>query len=142
MAKLTEYLRRFFGSSNSSRMEQKGLQHPNGVDTTSPSSGTAHLVDIKYVDYVYNEGSHIWEYLDTTSDVLAEAVTPFGSVVSSGDWQDYCFVIVRKFPARRAPGEVIVFKIVIKSAHLLQACKHVLGYISGLSWTNDPLEVR
>lgn len=71
-----------------------------------------------------------------------EAVAPSGPAVGSGDWQDYCFVIVRNFPAQMMPGEVIVYKIVIKSAHLLQACEHVLGNISDVSWNSDPLEVR
>lgn len=145
MSKLAGHLRRFFSSSSSPRddsrgADRKGTQHANGIDVAS-SPSTPQLTDIKYVDNIYDEASHVWSYVDTESDTLAEAVTPFGSAVGSGNWQNYCFVVVRKFPARMTLGESIAFKIVIKSTHLLQACKHVLGNISGVSWTSDPLEV-
>lgn len=149
MSQLAEYLRHFFSLSGSQPDDSQGAETPEtqavkGLDAvpsldTSPSP---RLTDIKYVDYVYDEESHEWTYVDTESNTLAEAVAPSGPAVGSGDWQDYCFVIVRSFPAQMTPGEVIVFKIVIKSAHLLQACEHVLGNIPDVSWNSDPLKVR
>lgn len=149
MSQLAEYLRHFFSLSGSPSDDSRGAETPetqavNGPDDShSPdTSPSPRLTDIKYVDYVYDQDSHEWTYVDTESNTLAEAVMPSGPAVGSGDWQGYCFVIVRNFPAQMMPGEVIVFKIVIKSAHLLQACEHVLGNIPDVSWNSDPLEVR
>ncbi|KAI0816925.1 P-loop containing nucleoside triphosphate hydrolase protein [Trametes gibbosa] len=139
-------LRRLLGSSRALPAETRRITPEKKQPTTNGTiavSGpeSTHLTDIKHVDHVYNAQSNAWEYLDTKSDVLAEMVTPFGSAVRSGEWRNYCFAVVRKFPMIQTPGKVITFRIVIISTHLLQACKKVMGSVEGVSWTSDPLEL-
>lgn len=150
MSKLAGYLRRLLSSSGPQPKEPRvatpedskpanGTSNLNG--SGSPTS-SVQLVNVKYVDHVYNTASNVWEYVDTASDLLAEAVAPFGTAAGSGDWQDYCFVVVRRFPVNKRPEDKIAFRIIIKSTYLLQACKSVIGNVSGISWNSDPLEVR
>ncbi|KAH9848062.1 P-loop containing nucleoside triphosphate hydrolase protein [Lenzites betulinus] len=146
MGKRGRSFRGLLGLPRSRRGHTSGINNEKEQSTANGAtpSGIAdtHLADIKYVDQAYNKQSSAWEYVDTESDVLAEMTTPLGTAVSYGAWQDYCFVVVRNIPARRTPGDVITFKIVVISTHLLQACKTVMGDIEGVSWTSDPLELQ
>lgn len=77
MSQLAEYLRHFFSLSGSPPDDSQGAERPEtqavkGLDDV-PSldiSPSPRLTDIKYVDYVYDEESHEWTYVDTESNTL------------------------------------------------------------------------
>ena len=115
---------------------------PPGEETPASS------LDVKYVDSRYKEEDPSgWEYEDTPNpgDVPAELVQPLGIETTDDSWDEYCFVVVRKYPTpeEKASGNrQIVFEIVIKSVYLLKACKDVIGDVRGLSWSSQPVTVR
>ncbi|KAH9848097.1 P-loop containing nucleoside triphosphate hydrolase protein [Lenzites betulinus] len=99
---------------------------------------------IKRVDHFWSNWSKGWKYRNTGSSVVAEAVRPVGNGTANDPWQNFCFVVVRKFPQQMKndfDDEEIVYKIVVKSPYLLKACKDVIGDVPGVSWTAEPLEL-
>ncbi|KAI0672123.1 P-loop containing nucleoside triphosphate hydrolase protein [Trametes maxima] len=99
---------------------------------------------IKRVDNYWSTWSNAWKYRNTGSGVIAEAVRPVGSGGANDPWQNFCFVVVRKFPQvskHELDPKQITFKIVIKSPYLLKGCQDVIGEVRGISWTADPLEL-
>ncbi|KAI0357755.1 P-loop containing nucleoside triphosphate hydrolase protein [Trametes cingulata] len=97
---------------------------------------------VKRVDNYWSAWSKGWKYRNTGSSVVAEAVRPVGNGTGNDPWQNFCFVVVRKFPEPRATDEEISYKIVIKSPYLLKACKDVIKQVPGISWTAEPLELN
>ena len=93
---------------------------------------------VKRVDHYRSTWSKTWKYRNTGSGVVAEAVRPVGNGTDSDPWQNFCFVVVRKFPEYNLNP---TFKVVVKSPYMLKACKDVIGTVPGLSWTAEPLEV-
>ena len=113
--------------------------------TPAPSDGLPELrLDVKYVDSRYKDPDG-WDYNDTENagDVPAELVEPLGMETSDDSWDEYCFVVVRKFPDpnRLASKDDFVFQVVVKSPYLLKALKDIIGQVPGISWTAEPLEV-
>ena len=101
-------------------------------------------MSLKRVDHYFNAEDKAWKHKETDSDVPAEAAQPVGGVAtSSNDWDDYDFVVVRKLPDPRRPYDnpTVTFKIVLKSALLLNTCREVIGEIPRLSWTAKQVEV-
>lgn len=97
----------------------------------------------KTVDLYWNAEEKGWKNKDTISDVPAELVEPVGGGSNTDQWEEYDFVIVRRFPDPRRPQKpTIGFKVVVKSVHLLQVCQKVIGQVPGLSWNTQPVEVR
>ena len=100
------------------------------------------MPQIKCVDHYWNADDKAWKHKDTTSDIPAELVQPVGSGASSDDWEEFCFVVVRRLPDPRRPHEqTIGFKVVVKSPHLLNVCRDIIGQVPGLSWNSQPVEV-
>ncbi|KAI0708424.1 P-loop containing nucleoside triphosphate hydrolase protein [Earliella scabrosa] len=98
---------------------------------------------VKRVDHYWNAEDQAWKHKDTTSDVPAELVQPVGSGASSDDWEEFCFVVVRGLPDpwAAAQEQTISFKIVVKSPHLLNVCRGIIGQVPGLSWNSQPVEL-
>lgn len=120
------------------------LMSPNRDALTLPSPN----LKIKKVDYYWSSWSKTWKYKNTGSKVTPDSVG-FGSMLTSPStasndpWQGFCFVVVRKLPgADEVPSVEPTFQVVVKSPYLVSACKRVMGYIPGISWSADPLEVR
>ncbi|KAI0366558.1 P-loop containing nucleoside triphosphate hydrolase protein [Pilatotrama ljubarskyi] len=153
-------MRSYFSRSRSSRVSmanpfsEKQSQETRpltGADNTSvegdtdfvdiPAFLSAPNLKIKRVDNYWSTWSKGWKYRNTGSGISAEAVRPVGNGIGNDPWQNFCFVVVRKFPEPRAPDEEISYKIVIKSPYLLKACKDVIKQVPGISWTAEPLEL-
>lgn len=99
---------------------------------------------VKTVDHYWNASDKAWKHKDADSDVPAELVQPVGGGANTDDWKEYGFVVVRKMPdpRNRLPNDQIIkFKILVKDAHLMKACREVIGQVPGLSWNNEPVEV-
>ena len=101
-----------------------------------PSSG----LDVKRVDWVFDELMHVWKYEDTKIDMDAQILQGGKKLDGSDIWESFCFVIVRQIPPQHSPIEPTVI-IVIKSPHLRRVCQNVIGDIPSFSWTIDPLKV-
>ncbi len=99
---------------------------------------------IKTVDHYWHASDEAWKYKDTESDIPAELVEPVGSGARSDDWNEFCFVVVRKMPdPRRTYGDKSInFRIVVKSPYLQDVCQEIIGQVPGLSWNSQPVEVR
>ncbi|KAI0649735.1 P-loop containing nucleoside triphosphate hydrolase protein [Trametes meyenii] len=120
----------------------------NGASTVAGDAPQPALpppnLKIKRVDNYWSTWSDAWKYRNTGSGVIAEAVRPVGGGGANDPWQNFCFVVVRKFPQvskHDLDPKQITFKIVIKSPYLLKACQDVVGEVRGISWTADPLEL-
>ena len=99
---------------------------------------------VKTVDHYWHAEEKAWKHKDTTSDVPAELVQPVGSGASSDDWEEFCFVVVRRHPKPKENNEgtrQIAFEIVVKSPYLLKACKEVMAHVRGISWNSPPVTV-
>jgi len=58
-------------------------------------------------------------------------------------WPGYCFVVIRTIPQKDDDkAKPPQHKFHIKSPYLLKAIKDVMKEIEGISWNNEPLEVR
>ncbi|KAI0752549.1 P-loop containing nucleoside triphosphate hydrolase protein [Daedaleopsis nitida] len=157
-------MRRFLSQSRSTRLSVSGnfsekdaregtpLRSSDGSEdldtgTTLVALPAASLpppnLKVKRVDYFWSTWSKAWKYKNTGSGVVAEAMRPVGNGSDNDPWQNFCFVVVRKFPDPRNAhqGGDITFQIVVKSPYLLKACKDVIGQVPGLSWTAEPLEL-
>ena len=64
---------------------------------------------VKRVDYFWSTWSKAWKYKNTGSGVVAEAMRPVGNGSDNDPWQNFCFVVVRKFPDPRSQGGDITF---------------------------------
>ncbi|EIW53206.1 P-loop containing nucleoside triphosphate hydrolase protein [Trametes versicolor FP-101664 SS1] len=156
-------MRNYFSRSHSSRLstanpfsEKQYHSETRPLNTSDGHSddGDSALVDIpavltppnlkiKRVDHFWSTWSKGWKYRNTGSSVVAEAVRPVGNGTTNDPWQNFCFVVVRKFPQQQNDLEdEIKYKIVIKSPYLLKACKDVIGNVPGVSWTAEPLELE
>lgn len=151
MSNPTGYLRRFLNSATFRRpvttQVAKGHESESGdpqPDAATPphSAGPPQNSDIKYVDHVYNKATHAMEYVDTTSDLSAEAVTSRDATVASGDWRKYNFVVVREFARSWPAGDPIAVRLVIENEHLARACQQVMDVIPEFPRTSIPSEVR
>ena len=113
--------------------------------TTNPNLPPPYLImSFKRVDHYYNTGDKAWKHKDTDSELPAEAAQPVGGVaVTDNDWDKFDFVVVRKLPDPRRPYDnpTVTFKVVLKSSHLLNACREVIGEVPRLSWNSKPVEV-
>lgn len=155
-------MRNYFSRSHSSRLSTANpfsekqyhseTRPLNGSDGHSDDGDSAPIdipavltppyLKIKRVDHFWSNWSKGWKYRNTGSSVIAEAVRPVGNGTTNDPWQNFCFVVVRKFPQQQNDLEdEIKYKIVIKSPYLLKACKDVIGNVPGVSWTAEPLEV-
>lgn len=155
-------MRNYFSRSHSSRLstanpfsekQYHSETRPLNASDGHSDDGDSALVDIpavltppnlkiKRVDHFWSTWSKGWKYRNTGSSVVAEAVRPVGNGTTNDPWQNFCFVVVRKFPQQQNDLEdEIKYKIVIKSPYLLKACKDVIGNVPGVSWTAEPLEV-
>ncbi|KAH9931593.1 P-loop containing nucleoside triphosphate hydrolase protein [Fomitopsis serialis] len=109
------------------------------VDISSPGLTSAYSLQVKRVDHVYDMYTCMWSYEDTkvqaTPHVLHGGKTADGADV----WRSFCFVVVRQMPT--CAGEEPAVAVTIKSPYLVAACQDVIGEISGISWTADPLEL-
>ncbi|KAI0819855.1 P-loop containing nucleoside triphosphate hydrolase protein [Trametes gibbosa] len=152
-------MRSYFSRSRSSRLSTVNLFSEKHQETRPLNLGDNNTEDgqstndvsgalpppnlkIKRVDHFWSDWSKGWKYRNTGSSIVAEAVRPVGNGSANDPWQNFCFVVVRKFPQHVNNGEEeIKFKIVIKSPYLLKACKDVIGDVPGVSWTAEPLEL-
>lgn len=115
------------------------LMSPNRDAPTLPSPS----LKIKKVDYYWSSWSKTWKYKNTGSRITPDSMGSSPSAAANDPWQGFCFVVVRKLPgADQAPSSEPTFQVVVKSSYLVSACKRVIGYIPGISWSADPLEVR
>ena len=58
-------------------------------------------------------------------------------------WPGFCFVVIRTIPQKDDDNsKPPQHKFQIKSQYLLKAIKDVMKEIEGISWNNEPLEVR
>ncbi|KAL1948292.1 hypothetical protein VTO73DRAFT_12367 [Trametes versicolor] len=156
-------MRNYFSRSHSSRLstanpfsekQYHSETRPLNASDGHSDDGDSALVDIpavltppnlkiKRVDHFWSTWSKGWKYRNTGSSVVAEAVRPVGNGTTNDPWQNFCFVVVRKFPQQQNDLEdEIKYKIVIKSPYLLKACKDVIGNVPGVSWTAEPLELE
>lgn len=156
-------MRNYFSRSHSSRLstanpfsekQYHSETRPLNASDGHSDDGESALIDIpavltppnlkiKRVDHFWSTWSKGWKYRNTGSSVIAEAVRPVGNGTTNDPWQNFCFVVVRKFPQQQNDLEdEIKYKIVIKSPYLLKACKDVIGNVPGVSWTAEPLEVH
>ena len=100
-------------------------------------------LEVKRVDYVYDDNAHTWNYKDTKLDADTQILRGGKKADGTDAWQSLCFVIVRKIPPPGSPpGAEPTVAITVKSPHLRMVCKNVIGDIPMLSWTVDHLEVR
>ena len=105
-------------------------------------------MDVKYVTWSFNKEAKNWEYKDTINEegVLAEYVEPLGTDATEGDWEDYCFVVVRKeteIEQSSGPTKLSVsFEFRLQNAHLVRACQEVMGReCPGVAWNLRPVKV-
>ena len=116
---------------------------------------------IKYVTWSFNKISKNWEYNNTLNalDVPAERVEPLGTDETEIDWEEYCFIVVRKETEPQtepAPGPWptpnlrqtfgsskpgISFYFYLQDTSLIKACQEVMGTQCGVSWNIRPVKV-
>ena len=85
----------------------------------------------------------VYDLTVDTGDELARPVLLEPSSLQSSDIVVVSFVVVRKLPDPRRPYDnpTVTFKVVLKSALLLNTCREVIGEIPRLSWTAKQVEV-
>lgn len=109
------------------------------IATCSDDTQDTHTaLEIKRVDFCFDESQRRWMYKDSDSNARPEAHLDIPSDIPN---EKYCFFVVRRLPVNVEPGVEAAFAISIKSPHLLKACRDVMQYLPGISWTAQPLEV-
>lgn len=146
-------MRRYLSTRrNSTALSEKSIPEEHSLATDDVASTSALVapltpmapcnIKVKRVDHYWSNWSKAWKYKNSGSGAIAESGPASGSGgnVKDDPWGQYCFVVIRKLPKSDEGGDP-TFTVVLKSPYLIQACKHVIQDVPGISWNAVPLEV-
>lgn len=92
------------------------------------------LLEVKRIDETYDMRNGVWSTRDS--------VTPTSEKKDKDTYAAYVFTVNRRFQPTDNKGMHIVTTVLdVKSEHLREVGKSVIGQVQGISWTSRPLKV-
>lgn len=105
-----------------------------GSDETQPQAPPGSLLEVKRIDETYDMRNGVWSTRDSA--------IPTSAKKDKDTYAAYAFTVNRRFQPTDNKGMHVVTTILdIKSEHLREAGKNVIGQVQGISWTSRPLKV-
>lgn len=105
-----------------------------GSGETQPQAPPGSLLEVKRIDETYDMRNGVWSTRDSAA--------PTGTKKDKDTYAAYAFTVNRRFQPTDNKGMHVVTTVLdIKSEHLREVGKSVIGQVQGISWTSKPLKV-